>query len=57
VAGRVVARVYEGAAPAGWGELRWDGVSASGGRAAPGTYFCRMETAMGTRSVRIVLVR
>ncbi|MGD9402958.1 MAG: M1 family aminopeptidase [bacterium] len=57
IAGRLVAEVFDGALPAGTGELAWNGRRASGERAAPGTYFCRMRAEGGTKSVPVVLLR
>jgi len=55
-AGREVSRVYDGMLDPGAGEIYWNGLRASGGRAAPGTYFCRMFTPSGSRTVRIVML-
>jgi aminopeptidase N len=57
ITGRLVAPVFEGPAPAGTGNIAWDGMSLSGRAASPGVYFCRMVTGRGSRSVRIVLAR
>jgi aminopeptidase N len=56
-AGRVVARVFDGLLRAGSGDLRWDGRRATGERAAPGTYFCRIETGTDARVTPVILVR
>jgi aminopeptidase N len=56
-AGRMVADVYDGILAAGVGELRWDGNTPSGERAAPGAYFCRVQAAGGSRTAGMVLLR
>lgn len=45
---------FEGDAPAGALDLRWNGRSSDGRAAAPGVYFARLTTAQGTRDARVV---
>ncbi|MCB1161131.1 T9SS type A sorting domain-containing protein [bacterium] len=44
-AGRAVRTLADGAFPAGWHNLRWDGTDAQGHALASGVYFYRLETA------------
>jgi choice-of-anchor B domain-containing protein len=56
VGGRFVAKLVDGVLEAGPHGLAWNGLAA--GRPAPaGVYFLRLETASGTRSGKMVLVR
>jgi hypothetical protein len=56
VGGRLVAKLADGVLEAGPHGLAWNGLEA--GRPAPaGVYFLRLETASGTRSGKMVLVR
>jgi flagellar hook assembly protein FlgD len=43
VAGRLVATVFDGALPAGPGELRWNGHDAAGRSLGAGIYFYRLS--------------
>lgn len=45
---------FEGDAPAGALDVRWNGRSSDGRAAAPGVYFARLTTAQGTRDARVV---
>jgi aminopeptidase N len=56
-AGREVATLHDSVLGPGEGEIYWDGRREDGGRAAAGAYFCRMATAAGSVSARIILVR
>lgn len=51
-AGRLVARLTEGARPPGVHEVRWDAVGA-----ASGVYFARLSTPTFTRTQRVVLLK
>lgn len=45
---------FEGDAPAGALDVRWNGRSSDGRAAAPGVYFARLTSAQGTRDARVV---
>jgi flagellar hook assembly protein FlgD len=55
--GRLVARLLDATVDPGWGEITWNGRDARGKAVAPGTYFCRMATDQGTRTVPVVHMR
>jgi hypothetical protein len=52
VNGALVRILEEGKHEPGRYETVWSGESSNGGRAAPGIYFCQMETSTGIRKVR-----
>jgi uncharacterized protein (DUF362 family) len=55
--GRRVRGLLHNAVAAGWHEVPWAGETDSGGRAASGVYFCRLETAGYRKAVIMQLVR
>lgn len=55
--GRIVSSLVSGAFSAGTHEVAWAGSDAVGQRMRAGIYFVRLETSIGTRSVKIALVR
>ncbi len=57
LAGRQVAVLFDGPAPAGETGVRWDGRDASGREAPAGIYFYRLEGADGVRTRRLVKLR
>jgi aminopeptidase N len=57
IAGRLVARVFEGFVGTETGEVVWDGMNTYGGHASPGIYFCRILTEHGARSEQVVLLK
>jgi len=57
VAGRVVRQLHTGPMASGTARLAWNGVDASGRRAASGVYFVRLVTASGTHTRKVVLAR
>jgi photosystem II stability/assembly factor-like uncharacterized protein len=57
VAGRRIATLWDGAAPAGGTRARWDGRDESGAPVAAGAYFVRLESAGEIRTEKIVRVR
>jgi flagellar hook assembly protein FlgD len=57
VAGRLVARPFEGHANAGEHEFVWDGTGTSGTRLPSGVYFYRFDSAGQTARGRLVLAR
>ena len=57
VAGRVVRQLHAGQMAGGTARLAWNGVDASGRRAASGVYFVRLVTASGTQTRKVVLAR
>jgi choice-of-anchor B domain-containing protein len=57
VAGRRVAPLFDGPAPAGRLLIRWDGRNARGDDAASGLYWIRAEAAGGTFTRRLVRLR
>ncbi|MBI1799058.1 MAG: hypothetical protein HYR73_05175 [Candidatus Eisenbacteria bacterium] len=54
--GRRVRSLLGGWRPAGWIELRWDGSTESGARAAGGLYFARLEAGGRTLTRRMAIV-
>jgi len=54
VSGRAVARLHQGALPAGVHEVSWDGRDANGARVSPGMYFAVAEGAGRTAAVRVI---
>jgi len=57
VAGRVVRRLHDGAAPAGTREIAWDGRDEAGRPVAAGVYLVIVRTAEGARSLPVVRLR
>jgi hypothetical protein len=57
VRGRSVKRAYGGVLPAGASVLTWDGRTENGLLAAPGTYFARLRTPLGTSTQVLVWLR
>jgi hypothetical protein len=57
VNGARVRTLLNGQKNAGYSEVEWDGRSDSGGAAASGVYFCRLNAAGQTLTRKIVLVR
>jgi hypothetical protein len=57
LAGRRVATLRSGVLPAGLQRARWNGLEASGRPGRSGVYFARLETARGTRTVKLLLSR
>lgn len=57
VSGRLVATLWDGAAPAGDQALAWDGRDANGRAVAPGVYLASAVTDAGRASTRVVRVR
>jgi hypothetical protein len=57
VRGRTVKKAYGGILPAGASVLSWDGRVENGLVAAPGLYFARLRTPLGTVSQVIVWLR
>ncbi len=55
--GRLVALLWDGPASPGRHGIYWDGRGAGGARAAAGVYYALLESAPGTRQIRIVRVR
>jgi len=55
--GRKVTCLLDADVVRGWGQAAWNGQASDGSRVAPGTYFCRLSTADGTRTVRMTLLR
>jgi aminopeptidase N len=55
--GRRVVCLMDEEVPEGNGSLIWNGTDDAGRRVAPGTYFCRLVTADGTRVTRMVHLR
>jgi len=55
--GRAVATVVEGWEGAGWCSAAWEGNGDDGSPVVSGVYFGRLETGVGTRTVRMTLVR
>ncbi len=54
--GRLVRTLIDGGVPAGRHTVVWDGRSASGVRAVPGTYFVRVDTGHATQTRSVTLV-
>ncbi len=57
VGGRLIARLADGVQTAGEHVLRWDGRTSRGDAAAPAVYVVRLDSAIGTRTERLVLTR
>jgi hypothetical protein len=57
VAGRRVATLFDGAAPAGRSQAGWDGRDESGAAVAAGTYFVRLESEGETRTEKLIRIR
>jgi hypothetical protein len=58
VHGRVVRRLLRGALrPPGWADVRWDGKTDLGHRAASGMYFARMQAGSTSYVQRVVLLK
>ncbi|MDH3196686.1 MAG: T9SS type A sorting domain-containing protein [Candidatus Krumholzibacteria bacterium] len=55
--GRLVATLEEGWRPGGGHRATWDGRDTRGGPVPSGVYFCRLETATGAITRRLVLLR
>jgi aminopeptidase N len=53
--GRLVRTLAAGDRPAGKHRATWDGRNAAGTRAGAGTYFARLASGQGTRTLRLVL--
>ena len=56
-AGRSVGNLADGRMQPGWTEISWSGRDDSGAEIAPGTYFCRLTTAHGVKTARIIYIR
>jgi aminopeptidase N len=56
-AGRKVRCLADGYPAPGWMSVVWDGTDLNGREVAPGTYFCRLISEEGSRTIPIVLVR
>ncbi len=56
VTGRRVAIVEDEIKPAGWHEVRWDGIGAHGARVHPGVYFIRMTFGAHTVGRKAVIL-
>jgi choice-of-anchor B domain-containing protein len=57
VAGRLVAKLWDGPAPAGLVPVTWNGIDLAGRRAGSGVYWVRAEAAGETLSRRLVISR
>jgi 1,4-alpha-glucan branching enzyme len=57
VAGRTVRTLADGALEAGAHTVAWDGADAAGRTAAPGLYFVRLSTTLGSRTARLAIVQ
>jgi hypothetical protein len=57
VRGRLLRTLADGTCPAGVNEIRWDGTSTEGGRAAPGIYFLRLEAGNQSQVRKVTLLR
>lgn len=55
--GRRVAVLQDGPAAAGMHEVRWDGTSGAGLRLPAGLYLLKLESPLGTRSSKVILVQ
>ncbi len=55
--GRLVRALLEAPMPAGPGTVVWDGADARGAPAPAGLYFARLDTASGSRSRRLAVIR
>jgi len=56
LAGRAVRTLVAGRLPQGVHQASWDGTADDGRAVPPGVYFCRLTTAEGVRSRRMVMV-
>ncbi|HMB71108.1 MAG TPA: FlgD immunoglobulin-like domain containing protein, partial [bacterium] len=57
VAGRRIATIADGNAPAGFHEFTWDGMDTAGGRTAAGVYLLRITTDDGAESRKVIRLR
>lgn len=57
VGGRVVATLVDGRQTVGPHEVEWDGTNRDGRRVASGTYFARMTSRTGERTLKMVLIK
>jgi hypothetical protein len=57
VDGRPIRTLFDGARPAGPGQITWDGRDETGHPVPPAVYFVRIESAAGTRARKIVMLR
>ena len=57
VAGRSVARLWDGWLPSGLSHWTWDGRLSTGGPAGSGVYFARVRTTVDSRTIRVALLR
>jgi hypothetical protein len=55
--GRRVVKLVDGLVSAGPHGVRWTGIGADGRRVKPGLYLCRLETAAGTQSLKLMVLR
>jgi hypothetical protein len=55
--GRVIRSVYQGEAPAGFGEAVWDLMSDSGERAGGGVYFARLSAGETVSFRKFIVLR
>ena len=55
--GRALRRLLDRPLPAGRYTLDWDGHDDAGRRVSAGVYFCRLTTAVGAQSRKMVMVR
>lgn len=56
-AGRLLRTVQDGALPSGTHSVEWRGQDDDGRQAAPGAYFCRLQTPTVTQTRRLVVAR
>lgn len=56
VSGRLVSRLVDATLQAGPHAIAWGGASDAGSKVARGIYFARLETAAGSRSIKVVQV-
>ena len=56
VSGRLVRRLMDGMAEAGPHSISWDGAASTGSPAGGGVYFARLETAAGSRTLKVIQV-
>lgn len=57
VSGRAVREIVSGVSPRGTTELLWDGRNEDGAHVSSGVYFFRLETEVGTSTLKGILVR
>jgi spore coat protein A, manganese oxidase len=57
VVGREVKNLVNGTVKIGHQRVTWDGTDDSGSRVAAGTYFCKLQTAAGSVTRRVTLLR